>query len=140
MSPSEIFILKGVECLCFIQINENPHKNLVDDCVIRAIATATGRTWDDVYLDLMIEGFTEKNYPNYNSIWWSYLVDRNWIRYLVKDTCPLCYTLKDFVKDHKYGIYLVGDGSHVVAVVDGNYIDTYDSGNMSVLYYFRKEK
>ena len=31
--------MKGVECPCFIQINENPHKNLVDDCVIRAIAT-----------------------------------------------------------------------------------------------------
>lgn len=87
----------------------------------------------------MLEGYVEKNYPNYNYIWWNYLTKLGYKRYLIPDTCPLCYTLKDFVQDHKHGIYLVGDGYHVVAVIDGFYIDTWDSGNMSVLYYFRKE-
>ena len=41
------------------------------------------------------------------------------------------------MKDHRNGVYIVGDGSHVVAVVDGFYVDTWDSGNMSVLYYFK---
>ena len=123
----------------FIQTNENPHQILVDDCVVRAISTATGRKWDDIYLDLMIEGFKEKNYPNYNSIWWNYLQEHKWTRHIIPDSCPLCYTLKDFCKDHKSGVYIVGDGRHAVAVVDGNYIDTWDSGNISVLYYFYKE-
>lgn len=87
----------------------------------------------------MIEGYLEKDYPNYNSIWWSYLTRNGWKRYLIPDTCPLCYTLKHFTEDHNKGVYIVGDGSHTVAVVDGNYIDTWNSGNIPILYYFRKE-
>lgn len=84
----------------------------------------------------MIEGYKKKNYPNYNSIWWSYLEERGYHRQLIPDSCPMCYTLKQFVKERPRGIYIVGDGNHVVSVIDGKYIDTWDSGNMSVLYYF----
>lgn len=122
----------------YIQLNENPHGILVDDCVIRAIATATGRSWDDVYLDLMIEGYEHKNWGNFNAIWWNYLIKKGYKRFLIPDTCPMCYTLKDFIKDHPRGVYIVGDGRHTVAVVNSCYIDTFDSGNMSVLYYFTK--
>ena len=121
----------------FIRLNVNPYGNIVDDCVIRAISTATGRSWDDVYLDLMLEGLEHKDLPNKNSIFWNYLERKGYKRKIVPDTCPLCYTLRDFIKDHPKGIYIVGDGSHVVAVVDSNYIDTFNSGNMSVLYYFK---
>jgi len=124
--------------LGYIQLNENPHGILVDDCVIRAIATATGRSWDDVYLDLMIEGYEHKNWGNFNAIWWNYLIKKGYKRFLIPDTCPMCYTLKDFIKDHPRGVYIVGDGRHTVAVVNSCYIDTFDSGNMSVLYYFTK--
>lgn len=122
----------------YIQLNENPHGILVDDCVIRAIATATGRSWDDVYLDLMIEGYEHKNWGNFNAIWWNYLIKKGYKRFLIPDTCPMCYTLKDFVKDHPHGVYIVGDGRHTVAVVNSYYMDTFNSGNMSVLYYFTK--
>lgn len=122
--------------IIFIQYNNNPKENLVDDCVIRAISTALGKSWDDIYLELMIEGYKKKNYPNYNSIWWSYLEERGYRRQLIPDSCPMCYTLKQFVKERPRGIYIVGDGNHVVSVIDGKYIDTWDSGNMSVLYYF----
>lgn len=124
----------------YVQINENPHNNLVDDCVIRAISTATGKDWNDIYLELMIEGYYNKNFPNFNIIWWNYLIKRGYKRYLIPNTCPLCYTLKDFIQDYRHGIYLVGDGNHVVAVIDGSYFDTWDSGNMSVLYYFKYEQ
>lgn len=132
MSRKEVITIER-----FIRNNENPHNNLVDDCVIRAISTATGQSWDDIYLDLMMEGFKEKNYPNFNSIWWKYLERKGYKRKMIPDTCPMCYTLKHFVRDYPKGIYIVGDGSHVVAVVDGFYLDTFDSGNMSVLYYFK---
>lgn len=122
----------------YIQLNENPHGILVDDCVIRAIATATGRNWDDVYLDLMIEGYEHKNWGNFNAIWWNYLIKKGYKRFLIPDTCPMCYTLKDFVEDHPHGVYIVGDGRHTVAVVNSYYMDTFNSGNMSVLYYFTK--
>lgn len=119
-----------------MKANENPHDILVDDCVIRAISTATGKSWDDIYLELMIEGFKSKNYPNFNSIWWSYLERKGYKRVMIPDACPMCYTLKQFVHDCPKGIYIVGDGKHAVAVVDGYYVDTWDSGNIPVLYYF----
>lgn len=121
----------------YIRLNENPHGILVDDCVIRAISTATGQDWDKIYIDLMLEGFEHKNWGNFNAIWWNYLQNKGYKREIIPNTCPLCYTLKDFVKDHKHGVYVVGDGRHAVAVVDGYYIDTFDSGNISVLYYFK---
>lgn len=51
----------------FIQKNYNPHNNHVDDCVIRAIATVTGKDWNDVYLDLAIEGY-RSNSCSYSNI------------------------------------------------------------------------
>lgn len=123
----------------YIYQNNNPFGKNADDCVIRAIATATGRSWNDIFLDLMIYGFIEKDLPNENSIWGKYLVRNGFVRHNLPDTCPLCYTVRDFVHDHKYGIYILADGSHAIAAIDGYYIDTYDSGDRTVLYYFKKE-
>ena len=38
--------------------------------------------------------------------------------------------------DHPKGIYVVATGSHVVAVVNGDYYDSWDSGDEIVAYYF----
>lgn len=123
----------------FIQENLNPYNKHVDDCVIRAIATVTGKEWDEIYLDLVIEGFIEKNLPNGNEVWGSYLLSHGFTKKSLPDTCPLCYTVRQFVQDHKYGKYILGDGQHAIGVVDGFYIDTFDSGDRTVLFYFRKD-
>lgn len=36
------------------------------------------------------------------------------------------------------GKNVVATGSHVVAVIDGNYIDNTDTGNEVLIYYWRK--
>ena len=123
----------------FIQKNYNPLNKHVDDCVIRAIATVTGKDWDEIYLALVSEGYYEKDLPNGNMVWGNYLLSHGFSRHSISDTCPLCYTVKQFVKDHKYGIYVLCDGSHTIAVVDGYYIDTWDSGDRTVLFYYRKD-
>lgn len=38
----------------FIYTNPNPTNKKTGDCVIRAIAIATGSTWEDAYMDLCI--------------------------------------------------------------------------------------
>ena len=47
-------------------------------------------------------------------------------------------TVKSFAKDHPTGTYIVKVSHHVVAVVDGYYYDTWDSGEKSLYSYFEK--
>lgn len=119
--------------------NPNPKQKLVGDCVIRAIAKATGRDWEDVYLDVMQKGFEMKDMPSSNAVWGAYLYEIGFRRNIIPNTCPDCYTIKDFCHDYHMGIYILATGTHVVAVIDGTYYDTWDSGEEIPIYYFRKE-
>ena len=58
----------------------------------------------------------------------------------MRKTIPYCYTVKDFCKDHPQGVFVLGTGTHAVAVIDGDYYDAWDSGNKVPLFYWRKEK
>lgn len=124
--------------MSYIYQNENPLDKHVDDCVVRAIATATGKTWNDVFLELTVEAYIEKDLINANNVWGNYLIRNGFVKRRLPDTCPLCYTVRDFVHDHKEGIFILGDGAHAIAVVDGYYVDNWDSGDRTVLFYFEK--
>jgi hypothetical protein len=50
------------------------------------------------------------------------------------------YTIKDFANEHRYGHFLLATDSHVVPVIDGNYIDTWYSGNEIALFYWEERK
>jgi hypothetical protein len=54
------------------------------------------------------------------------------------NACPDCYTVSDFCNEHKQGKYLLATGSHVIAVKDGDYYDTWDSGDEIPVYYFER--
>lgn len=50
----------------YSELNINPEKRLVGDCVIRAIGVVTDKDWDDVYLDLALQkGFVMKQMPSF---------------------------------------------------------------------------
>lgn len=124
----------------FIMYNSNPLGKHIGDCVVRALTVALGDTWENIYADLTMTGRFMYDMPNSNAVWAEYL-KMNGFRYSsLPDTCPFCYTISQFSKDHPRGTYVVATGSHVVAVVDGNYFDTSDSGNEVPIYYFRKER
>ena len=80
-----------------------------------------------------------KELPSQNNVWGAYLRNIGYTRHIIPDTCPDCYTVRNFSKDHPQGRYILGTGSHVVAVIDGNYYDTWDSGDEIPIYYFEKE-
>jgi len=124
--------------MAYIYENKNPLNKRVGDCVIRAIAKVMNMTWDDVAIDLSMMMVLEKDIVSSNSLWGKYLLMNGFVRGNLPDTCPHCFTLEDFCKVFPVGTYLVATGSHVIAVIDGDYYDTFDSGNEVVTYYFER--
>lgn len=131
--------------MAYVYFNLNPLAKHTGDCVVRAIAFATKRTWDDVYWELCKKGFKRAEMPSWNSTWWDVLKDLNFRRYVIPDTCPSCYTVEDFCIDHPYGRYVLfipyssEQSGHVVAVENGNVYDTWDSTQEVPLVYWEKE-
>lgn len=119
--------------------NANPSKKLVGDCVIRAISKASGLSWKTVHLLTAIESNKQDDIQNSNVVWGAILRELGFSKYAIPNTCPDCYTIRDFCYDHPFGIYVLATGSHVVAVEDGNYYDSWDSGDEVPIYYWRKE-
>ena len=120
----------------YIKSNMNPQNKQVGDCVIRAISTALNQEWERTYIELAIQGFMMSDMPSSDSVWNEYLKNKGLSRRIVPDTCPNCYTVRQFADEHPTGIYVVFVGQHVVAVIDGNYIDTWDSGDRVPIYYW----
>lgn len=46
--------------------------------------------------------------------------------------------VKEFAKKHKDGVYFLTTANHVVACTDGDYFDTWDSGNKPMYGYWEK--
>lgn len=122
----------------YVSFNPNPEGKYVGDCVIRAIVKATGDSWNTIYDDVANKGYNLKDMPSSNHVWASYLKDRGFHRYIIPDTCPDCYTVRNFCRDHPYGVYILGTGTHVVTCVDGDYYDSWDSGDEVPIYYFER--
>ena len=120
----------------YIYYNPNPNNKLVGDCVIRAIAKATGKRWDEVYDEVCEVGKTVKDMPSSNSVWGTYLKHQGFKRHIIPNYCPDCYSVKDFCRDNPQGIFILGLDGHVVTAMHGNYYDTYDSGDEIPQYYW----
>lgn len=122
----------------FIFYNPNPEGRFVGDCTIRAICKLLDKPWDEVYANTSFQGFLMKDMPSSNSVWGRYLKRHGYKKTLLVDTCPDCYTVRDFCVEHPYGRYLLVLDGHVVTVVDGDYYDTWDSGKEIPDYYWSK--
>ena len=123
--------------MAFLFFNPNPKNSRVGDCVIRALSIATDKDWDSIYAILALYGFMLCDMPSSNAVWGHYLKDLGYERSVINDTCPECYTVRDFCHDNPSGTYILGTGTHVVTEKDGNYCDTWDSGDEVPIYYWR---
>lgn len=125
--------------MSFIFKNPNPSQNLTGDCVIRAISIAEDKDWEDTYAELVLEGYMLHDMPSANFVWGSYLTRKGYKRRAIPNTCPACYTVAEFAEDYPSGRYILATGTHVIAVINGNYYDTWDSGHEIPVYYWKKE-
>ena len=125
--------------MAFIFFNPNPAGKFVGDCVIRAISKATGQSWEKTYIGIVEKGLNMRDMPSANRVWAAYLKDLGFNKYIIPNTCPECYSIRDFAYENPNGVFILGTGTHVVCVCDGNYYDTWDSGDETPIYFFKKE-
>ena len=124
--------------MAFIYFNPNPSGKRVGDCVIRGISFLTEQDWGKTYIKIVMQGFAMFDMPSSNAVWAEYLRKCGYKKFVIPDTCPECYTVKNFCEDNPSGKYLLATGSHVVAVKDGDYYDAWDSGDEVPIYFWRK--
>lgn len=89
-------------------------------------------------MGLCQRGLEMNDMPSANAVWGSYLRLRGFQRYAIPGTCSDCYNIRDFCIEHPMGAYVLATGTHVVAVEDGTYYDSWDSGNEVPIFYWRK--
>lgn len=123
----------------FVFFNSNPKNVRVGDCAVRAVSKAVGQDWTDAYIGLAAEGLALRDMPSANYVWGMYLKKYGFEEHMISSVCPNCVTVAEFAKDHPKGRFVLVTQNHVVCVIDGNYFDTWDSGNEVVLYFYSKE-
>jgi hypothetical protein len=121
----------------WIRCNPNPLGKQTSDCVVRAIAIATEQSWKRTYRELCELGEIECEMPNANYVWGIDLREKGARQFLLPESCPACITVRAFCEKYPDGIYVIGTGSHAVAVIDGDYYDSWDSGNEVPSYFWR---
>ena len=121
----------------FFPFNPNPRtSNPVGkmDCVVRAICAAFNCTWEKAYVVLTIQGFADGDPFVNDDVWGNFLEARGWRWFRLPETCPRCYTVADFAREHSDGVYIIGTGSHAVCIKGGTVWDAWDSRRVSPLF------
>lgn len=125
----------------WVEFNPNPTGRRVGDCAVRAVAKALDVDWETAYAMIANNGFQMGDMPSSNSVWGAVLRQNGFYRQSIPDSCPDCYTAEDFCKDNPKGIFVLGFGTHVATVVDGDIYDAWDSSKEIPQYvWYRKER
>jgi hypothetical protein len=104
--------------------NCNPLRREVNDCVVRAVSLAEGKSWDETYLILSKLALNEAVILDDSLFVEKYLNSK------YEAICPKCegyrITVGEFVKTHPKGTFLITMKGHITCVVDGIIYDTWD--------------
>lgn len=124
----------------WVQFNNNPVGRSVGDCSVRAVSVALGVDWESAYALIASNGFSMGDMPSSDSVWGSVLRQHGFYKETIPNTCPNCYTVRDFCKDFPHGTFVLGFGGHVATVKDGDLYDSWNSSNEIPIYYWYKKE
>lgn len=106
--------------------NANNKNNFVNDCTIRAISLAEGKSWQETYEELSyIAGKNGIILDDVNFI--EPLLDSRYKRVATND-----YTVGEFAENHTVGTYLITMKGHITCCVNGTIFDTFDCRPRSI--------
>ena len=113
----------------YIEWNNNPVGRRVGDCSVRAISKALDVDWKTAYAMIASNGFAMGDMPSSNSVWGAVLRQNGFKKQAIPNSCPDCFTFADFARDNPRVTFVLGTGSHVATVVDGNLYDSWNSSD-----------
>ena len=120
--------------------NPNPTGRHVGDCAVRAVAKALDVDWETAFALIAANAYAMGDMPSSDSVWGSVLRQNGFYRTAIPDTCPDCYTAKEFCEDNPKGTFVLGFGGHVACVQDGNLYDSWNSESLSPqFFWYRKD-
>lgn len=111
----------------YVEYNPNPVGITTEDCAVRAIAKALDVDWDMAYMMLAINGMKMGFLMNNNAVIASVLRSHGFRRASIPNACPDCFTVEEFAELNPSGVFVLGTGSHVVAVDGGGVYDAWNS-------------
>ena len=113
--------------------NANPHNRITTDCVIRAIATASGVDYNDVVMDLAVRQCKTGFDPSEAKTYGKYLEDLGFTKHKQpRKPDNTKYTGREFcryLREHGNEKNIVAHigGHHVVAIINNQVFDTWNS-------------
>lgn len=122
----------------YIEWNNNPVGKRVGDCSVRAISKALDVDWETAYAMIASNGFAMGDMPSSNSVWGAVLRQNGFKKQAIPNSCPDCFTFADFARDNPRGTFVLGTGTHVATVVDGDLYDSWDSSDEIPIYVWYK--
>lgn len=125
----------------YYQPNEKDLEDKCGDCSIRALTKYFGKKWIEIFDDLLVYARRNQKMPNQLTNIQEYLEDQKIpFTRTYKPKARHKETVLDFAKAHKDGKYVlyirVGFGTHLVAVENGVYYDTWDCGDRIIYGYW----
>lgn len=121
---------KYPETMTFLYHNENPKGRITGDCTVRAIARATGMTWDEVLDGLYEMSKKTKYFVNNKENFGKYLESIGWVKHSQpRNWDNTKYTGADWC--HHLSIAVSPDGSmgSVIANIGGHHITCIEPTN-----------
>ena len=124
----------------YYQPNAKDLKDYYGDCVIRALTKVMNKSWMEVFNEMLPICSEFQALHNNKVVYETYLKNNRFTYTGISNKKGTKRpTVESFTKEHKTGMHFVILANHVVAVVDGQYFDTWDCGEKSLYGYWSKE-
>lgn len=120
--------------------NPNPAALDTDDCAVRVLCRIAGLPWTDAHQFLCDTSRDIFDMPSSDRAFGAALHALGFVRHVIPDLCPDCYTVARFAADNPSGAFVLASPGHVVAVIDGHWYDTRDCANLNITFIWAKER
>ena len=122
------------------EYNPNPNSRNIGDCSLRSYCAAFGITWDEAFDIAAKVAKRDKFMLNDGKVCKTIIteefgaeVDEKYAKTKAKDRI----TVNEFAMTHPYGTFILSIRGHLVCVKDGEYWDSWDSGEKKVVNIYK---